>query len=402
MSLPDMSHSIKWAMKKGCQTILWLLLCIQVSGQQKVSLDGYVSDMQSFYLLKDNSIIWENLLHRRLNFDYYPFDWLKVSLQERTRFIQGNSLKKFPGYAEMLGMDAGWIDLTFADAGSYNDEIGFAYASRLDRAYAEITAGNFVATIGRQRINWGQTFVWNPNDLFNSYSYFDVDYPERPGSDALRLQYYTGTTSILEIAAKTDSANKVTAASYYRFNAGNYDIQILGGILEEADVVIGGGWSGNIGNMSFRGEASYFRDLKSFSDTSGNFMVSLGFDRTFGSSLWIQGEVLYSGFAKDQTIHSLMQMLGANMNIKRLGFTQWSLFGSVSYPFTPLINASLAGIYFPEWKGFYLGPSFEFSLSNSVSASLIMQAFSAELEDPSGMPQRENTYIAYARIKWSF
>ena len=34
--------------------------------------------------------------------------------------------------------------------------------------------------------------VWNPNDLFNAFSFVDFDYEERPGSDALRIQKYTG------------------------------------------------------------------------------------------------------------------------------------------------------------------------------------------------------------------
>ena len=44
-----------------------------------------------------------------------------------------------------------------------------------------ISTEGFIATAGRQRINWGQTFVWNVNDVFNAYSYFDFDYKERPG-----------------------------------------------------------------------------------------------------------------------------------------------------------------------------------------------------------------------------
>ena len=129
---------------------------------------------------------------------------------------------------------------------------------------------------------------------FNSYSYFDVDYPERPGSDAIRLQYYTGMASNVEVAIKIDAYDKVTAAGYYRFNTLGYDVQLIGGVLSEEDLVLGTGWSGNIINTSFRGELSYFKDLETFADTTGNIMLSVGSDYTFASSLWIQGEVLYS------------------------------------------------------------------------------------------------------------
>jgi hypothetical protein len=69
----------------------------------------------------------------------------------------------------------------------------FAFDDR--SAYLDYTAGKWQFRVGRQRINWGVNLVWNPNDVFNSFSYFDFDYEERPGSDAVRVQYYTGTTS---------------------------------------------------------------------------------------------------------------------------------------------------------------------------------------------------------------
>jgi hypothetical protein len=101
-------------------------------------------------------------------------------------------------------------------------------------------------TAGRQRINWGQTFVWNPNDIFNTYSYFDFDYEEKPGSDAVRVQYFLNPTSAFELAAKLDRQNKATIAGLYRFNKLNYDIQFLSGITDEQDFVAGAGWSGQI------------------------------------------------------------------------------------------------------------------------------------------------------------
>jgi len=382
-----------------------LFICtftLNVNSQQIVSFDGYLNDMQSVYHIEQTGWLWENQVHNRLNLGIYPADWLSISLQARTRVIQGNTYSTFPGYAKMLGKDPGWLDLTLSGDGSYNNDVGYIITSRLDRAYAEFTIDDLVATLGRQRINWGQTFVWNPNDIFNSYSYFDVDYPERPGTDALRIQYYTGIASNLELVASADSAGKITAAGYFRFNALGYDFQFLGGVLRDDDLVLGTGWSGSVVNTSFRGELSYFRNLDNFADTSGNILLSAGMDHTFSNSLWIQTELLYSGFADHLNIYNFMQILGSEMDVKRIGFTKWSFFASCSYPVSPLINASLAGIYYPEWKGFYIGPSFDFSLKENLSASLISQLFSAELEDPYGQASRQNTWVGYLRLKWSF
>lgn len=386
-----------------------LLFCVSIqivaiSGfcQEKITIDGYLNDMQSVYHIEDVGWLWENQVHNRLNINIYPADWLKITLQGRTRFLQGNMISKFPGYGDSFAKDAGWFDATYAVDGTYNDDIGYIFTTMLDRAYTEFSLGNFVGTVGRQRINWGQTFAWNPNDIFNSYSYFDVDYPERPGADAVRLQYYTGMASNIELAAKIDSADKITAAGFFRFNAGGYDFQFLGGILSEEDLVVGTGWSGNIASVSFRGESTYFHDLDNFKDTTGVILASIGLDYTFSNSLFIQAEVLYSSYAKNLNIYNLMQVFSANMNVKNIGFTEWSVFANLSYPVTPLLNSSLAAMYYPEWKGFYLGPSFDLSVKNNLALSLIFQGFSVELEDPYGETTRQNTFIGYTRLKWSF
>jgi len=382
----------------GLTTVLFTGL----KGQNKWSLTGYVSDMQSLYHVPKDQWLWENNLHNRLNFEYYPTGWLNISLQMRNRVILGNTVVKIPGYASAAGSDLGWFDLSWETDRKLGDSTGMVLTSAVDRLWMKFTLGNFEITAGRQRINWGQTIVWNPNDIFNSYSYFEVDYPERPGSDAVRLQYYTGNASTIELAAKVDSANRVTAAGYFRFNALGYDVQLLGGIYQQEDLFLGTGWSGNLGPAAFRGELSWFRDLEQFSDTTGYFMASAGFDYTFSNSLWIQVEGLYSAFARNFNLSSFLQFYSGTLDVKKLAFTQWSFFTSLSYPFTPLINGGLAAIWFPEWKGYYLGPSFDLSLNSNLDLSLILQYFSAEFDNPAGDPSRQHNTFGFLRLKWSF
>ena len=381
--------------------LLVFLLTGRTAGQEKISLSGYISDMQTVYHIPDHWL-WENTLHNRLNLDLYPADWLTASVQVRNRFITGNTIPKLPGYAEAVGGDMGFLDMTWANDGELGDSAGYILTSMVDRLWMQFNLGNLEIKAGRQRINWGQTLVWNPNDIFNSYSYFEVDYPERPGSDALRISYYTGNASTLELAAKIDSANRITAAGYFRFNTLGFDIQLLGGIYQEEDLFLGTGWSGNLGPTAFRGEVSYFRDLDQFKDTTGYLMSSLGFDYTFSNSLMIQVEGLYSAFANEMDVSSFLQFYSGNLDVKTLGFTTWSFFANISYPITPLLNASFATIWYPEWKGAYLGPSLDLSLNNNLELSLIFQYFTAEFEDPSGAENREKDTFGFLRFKWSF
>lgn len=381
--------------------ILCLFLIPGVKAQDKISITGYISDMQTVYHVPDQWL-WENSLHNRLNLQLYPADWFSGTVQVRNRFITGNTIRKIPGYGESVGGDMGWMDLTWATDGNMGDSAGYVLTSAIDRLWLQFTFGDLEIKAGRQRINWGQTFVWNPNDIFNSYSYFEVDYPERPGSDAVRLQYYTGNASTIEVAAKVDSARRITAAGYFRFNTLGYDVQLLGGVYQEEDLFLGAGWSGNLGPTAFRGELSWFRDLDHFSDTTGYFMASAGFDYTFSNSLMIQVEGLYSAFASEMDMSSFLQFYSGDLDVKSLGFTAWSFFASLSYPFTPLINGGFAGIYFPEWKGFYLGPSFDLSLNNNLTLSLIFQYFSARFDNVISDPARENNTFGFLRFKWNF
>ena len=173
-----------------------MLFALRAAGQDKISFSGYLSDMQTVYHIPDYWL-WENTLHNRLNLDLYPTSWLTGSVQLRNRFIFGTTLGKIPGYAEALEGDPGWLDLTISTDGNLGDSVGYVLTSTIDRLWLQFTFGNLEIKAGRQRINWGQTLVWNPNDIFNSYSYFEVDYPERPGSDALRVSYYTGNASTI-------------------------------------------------------------------------------------------------------------------------------------------------------------------------------------------------------------
>lgn len=378
-----------------------LLLAGTLQAQDKLSLTGYLSDMQSVYQMDDNWM-WENTLQDRFNLMYYPTNWLTGNLQFRSRIITGNTLVKIPGYSNALGEDPGWLNMTFFSNGNLGDSTGYALVSTLDRLWLQFAFDKLEIKLGRQRINWGQTFVWNPNDIFNSYSYFEVDYPERPGSDALRVQYYTGDASAIELAAKIDSSNRVSAAGYFRFNTLGFDIQLLGGIYQEEDLVLGTGWSGSFGPLFFRGEMSYFRDLDHFRDTTGYLMASAGFDHTFSNSLMIQLEGLYSAFAKEMDLYSFLQLYSGNLDVKNLGFTDWSLFANISYPITPLLTGSFATIWYPELKGAYLGPSFDLSLNSNLDLSLILQYFTAKFDNPFGAEIRENSTFGFLRLKWSF
>ncbi|MCU0462878.1 MAG: hypothetical protein MUF36_12850, partial [Bacteroidales bacterium] len=280
--------------KKAAVLSFFLLFSTILFPQEKkkpVELNGYVTTMESaMFDTLSNTVFFENILHNRINFKAYIGNKITFAAEVRNRLFTGDMVKTMgKAYAEMTGMDPGVVDMSW----NIMNENSFFLNTTVDRLWLDFSFNKFQARIGRQRINWGQTFVWNPNDIFNAYSFFDVDYIERPGSDAIRLQYFPSSSSVIELAAKMDSDDDVTVAGLGRFNKWGYDIQLLAGYVNSSDIAAGAGWSGSIGSVSFRGEGSWFHPLESFSDTSGTTIITAGVDKIFKDNSIIQAQLMY-------------------------------------------------------------------------------------------------------------
>jgi len=142
---------------------------------------------------------------------------------------------------------------------------------------------------------------------------------------------------------------------------------------DQEDLDLGMGWSGQILEGGFRGKATYFHAKDNFKDSRGIIIASLGCDYTFNNSLMLQFEGLYNGNKHSTNILSLDQLNTTNINTKNLFLSGYSMFGSASYPFTPLINCSLAGITNFRNKLFFINPTVSISLKTNLELSFIGQ-----------------------------
>ena len=359
------------------------------------SLNGYVKFMQTISFQEiDKDWMTDNLVHNRLNFNWNISNSFTFNAQMRNRIYFGETVTNFPQYPEIINQENGFFDLsTIVFEGK-----SVFMQSTFDRLYLDYNIKNIQITIGRQRINWGQTFVWNPNDLFNSYSFFDFDYEEKPGSDAIRFQFYPSYSSKVDLVVKLDNNNKVTAAGLYRFNKWSYDIQVLGGYYNETDYVLGAGFSGSLFKGGFRGEATYFHPSGNFNDTIGTFVMSLAYDYTFKNSLMLQFEGLYNGYGKTSGDFNLKEFYFMQMSPQNLSLTEFSFLGQISYPFTPLFNGTFSAMYSPNDNSLYLGPSINYSLLENFEISVYTQYFTSQTPADEG---GKGAFL-YWRLKWSF
>jgi len=369
-----------------------LSLPAQDEKQERIVMSGYLTTLQSaVFDTLSGPFLYENLLHNRLNFKGYLNDNITMAVELRNRLFTGDMVRSYYGYSDLISTDDGWIDMSW----NIVDENSFFLNTAIDRIWLDLNYSRFQARIGRQRINWGQTFVWNPNDIFNAYSFFDFDYVERPGSDAVRIQYYPSYSSAVELAAKIDSEDDITVAGLYRFSKWGYDMQFLAGYSNGSDIVAGAGWSGSIGSVSFRGEGSWFRPAENFSDTTGTVIITAGFDKIFRNNSMAQAQLMYCN--NPLKLASVTGFYMGNLSARDLAFSEISAFGQFTWAVSPLVNISMSAMWFPDLKGFFSGPSFDCSLAGNVDFSLLWQHFNAEL---SGRKTRMN--LGFLRIKYSF
>jgi len=391
-------------MKQAFQIIILLLLITRLTfaqqekKQKKYSFDGYVTNMQSVMFQDSITGNWlnDNLIHNRLNFSWFPNDIFTVKVGTRTRFFSGETVKYTPDYGKNMQKDNGIIDLNT----NIFSENSFLLNTQIDRANISYEKGNLNVTIGRQRINWGRSFVWNPNDIFNSYSFFDFDYPEKPGSDAIRIQYYTSAISSAEMVVKADSSQKCSYAGMYRFSLGSYDIQFMGGQINEQDYVLGTGWEGSLKSISFKGEATYLHPKRNFKDTTGLLVACASISYGFPNSAFLQFEFLYNQQSQKSDFTSY---LNQTLTVKNLSFTEYNLFGSITYPVTPLFNATVSAMYYPEVKGFYFGPSITYSLSENLDFAFFAQTFQIkDFVNPLTQKKGLKMSFGFLQMKYNF
>lgn len=367
-----------------------------------LSIRGYIKDLRSMSFTGLENISVDNLIHNRLNFRYYANDHISFALENRNRLFYGTTVNANPNYGLLFDADGGIIDMSFLPI----DENGLVFHSIIDRLWFDYSSERMNLRIGRQRINWGVNLVWNPNDIFNAYSFVDFDYEERPGSDAIRFEYFINDNSSLEgVVSAGNEFKDATMGMMYKFNKWAYDFQILvGGISHQFgpdDLVAGAGWAGNIKNAGFKGEISYFKSVTNFpTELADIWSASIGVDYAFPNSLYLNGSILYNtNSSLDDNQDELLAFYSTELSAKNLMPSEYNLFLQSSYTFSPIFNGSLSAIYGADLNLLFLNPLMAISIANNWELSLVGQFVFAPSETDKFANQGNGIFV---RTKWSF
>jgi hypothetical protein len=359
-----------------------------------MQLGGYVKSLTSRTSTPDDSVFYDHLLHARLNSQWFPQATINGTMDFRFRWYYGPSVERVPDFSRQLGYDAGFGKLGVV---LWDEPKSVAYGE-IDRLFLNWVPGPWQVTVGRQRVAWGTNLVWNVIDLFNPLSILDFDYEELPPSDAVRVQYYTGAVSKVELAIRPGSrAVKSISAAQWTTNRWNYDFHFLGGVRGTA--WFGGtGWAGDIAGAGFRGEALVAGIPPELQLPEGNtrmLSAALSGDYTFPNSFYIHTEAMYNseGVTADAAL--------ARPRAVALGLlspARWSLFQEFSYNVSPLVRAGAFAIYNPNDHSAVIFPSVTWSVITNLDLSFLALFFSgAPLTEYGGLGT-----LAYLRLKWSF
>jgi hypothetical protein len=357
----------------------------------KFTVNGYLKYLEQISFVRDPTNLQTNdLIHNRLNFHYQPDDHFNFRLEVRNRIYYGELVKNYPGFASLVTGQNGIFNLSE----NWVNKNSVLFNSTIDRASAEYIGGKWDITLGRQRINWGINTVWTPNDIFNTFNYFDFDYEERPGSDAARVQYAFTPSSSLELAISPGkTANQNIGAVMYRFNKWNYDFQVFSGVYQQ-NFTAGAGWAGNIKDAGFKGEVSYFASNK---PDSTALAASLSVDYAFKNGIYVLVSGLYNSLGKDSLVN-ITQLTSSTLSAKNIFPFKYTLFAEASYSFTPIFKASLGGMYSLSGNSIIILPTITYSIAENWVLDLVGQSFYSQ-QNGNYRPLGNSIYL---RVKWGF
>ncbi len=388
----------------GYRLMLWsFVVCFMgvqsVNGQTEApknwQLTGYMKNLQSWLFFNDfpeDQFLQDNLLHNRLNFTWYPHENWTFRADLRTRAFFGDLVKQTPDYARLVdNVNNDYADLSLI----LLDRPSWVVHSMLDRLYLQYNYEDWEIRLGRQRVNWGISTVWNPNDIFNAFAFTDFDYEERPGSDALRVRKYMGFASSIELVAKADRTWKQTViAGLWRFNQWKYDFQVLGGFVQN-ELAMGMGWAGNIKDAGFKGEATFFRSLEGKAQNS--FAGTISVDYAFEEGTYTQLGYLYN--SNGSTNQNIVGLFNFEQTAQNLYPFRHAVFAQVTYPFSPLLNGGAAIIYSPvEVHPLFINPTLTISIATNWDLDLIGQIVFNRMDEQYQSPLS----VVFLRTKFSF
>jgi len=248
------------------------------------------------------------------------------------------------------------------------------YYLDLDRSNLKFPLSFGDLTVGRQAVTFGQTYFWNPLDVFNPFDARSFDRDYKPGVDVIRLDTPLGDFAGMNLVVASYGGG---SGSEYRNNVflfrcygdvDGWDMAFQGGQIYGGNQ-FGGGLSGEACSLEVRGEAVWFK-TKIDDQVPGNpglkilddsFTGVFGLGRKMTSGITVEAEYLYNGAGIPGDLNAAAVRV-ASGNALQMGRHLAGV--SVSWEAMPLLTPRLACIGSFSDGSRALQPGFTYSLSN--------------------------------------
>ena len=233
----------------------------------------------------------------------------------------------------------------------------------LDNAYARIRYKKADITIGKQQLNMGTGYTWNPTDLFNVKDVLDPTY-EQTGHNAVRLELALNSRLSIDSYFSPGEEMKDSGAMLkLKSNVGRFDVSVLGirnywgrtDYLNPAAILdpnaafstyqrqmLGGDIVGELLGLGVWAEGGYtFLDLKEgmgLPDMNNFWELVLGLDYTFSSGLYLMGEFYHNSSLPDSWGDYTLNHWMWYFSTETRAISRDNLFGLIQYPLTDLLG----------------------------------------------------------------
>jgi hypothetical protein len=303
------------------------------------------------------------------------FDWKRGPLGASTayeqRFVwQGNreglAAGLFPGLSDATSWhDGDWLRLD----GTLHDGAQVSWRHRVDRAALTYASGPVTATVGRQAISWATTLFLTPADPFRPFDPADPFREYRTGVDAMRLQWFPGPFSVVDVVvrgASYGSEHTLTALARGKTSVRGWELSAWGGAVhDQAAGAIG--VTRTIAGSALRMEAAVRQDTLH----NAVLRAAIGMDRRvtlWGRDLYGVIEYQHDSFGAG----SVSQLPGIALSAAAV-HQELQVYGrdeaatQLSYQVHPLVSAELLSLVNLRDGSTLLSPAIAASLSANVA-----------------------------------
>lgn len=172
-----------------------------------------------------------------------------------------------------------------------DDDSSTVVRYELDRLYYRWQLTDYSLSFGRQAVDWGSGRLWQPLNLFGSFSPTDLDTDYKPGIDAVVVDYFpspvSSLTAVYAFSPHDDTELKDSAAVHYRRQVGEVSEATLVAGTVTGNPAIGGVFDSVWNDFAWRLEGIYY-DLPD-EDEEGVFWIA-GIDYQFDNGAMLTAE----------------------------------------------------------------------------------------------------------------